>query len=68
MALEENKKLVEQFYSRLWNKWDLAAIDELLSTDISFRGSLGHTKSGHAGFTEYVELIKVCFPGLSQHG
>ncbi|MFQ5994295.1 MAG: hypothetical protein ACE5K1_04325 [Acidiferrobacterales bacterium] len=41
MSTEANKKLVEQFYHRVWNQWDRSAVEELLAPDIAFRGSLG---------------------------
>ncbi len=49
--------LVEQFYSRIWNKHDLTMIPVLLADDFVFRGSLGVEKHGHAGFAEYVEMV-----------
>lgn len=62
MPLEQNKQLVQDFYCRLWNKWDLSAVQDILSPDISFRGSLGLTKKGHSGFIDYVELVRSAFP------
>ncbi len=42
------------FYDRLWNAGDPAALDILLSSDFSFRGSLGDELVGRAAFWEYV--------------
>jgi hypothetical protein len=54
-AIASNKALVRAFYYRLWNQWDFAAANMLLSEDIVFRGSLGVTKTGHRGFIDYAE-------------
>ncbi len=62
MAADENKKLIHTFYTRLWNRWDMACVPEILSEDISFRGSLGDEKRGHRGFIDYVEFIRAAFP------
>ena len=62
MALEDHKALVSEFYERLWNRWDTAAVSEVLSPNIRFRGSLGIEKRGHEGFIEYVEFIQAAFP------
>ena len=41
MAEHSNKILVQRFYEDMWNTWNFALGDELLSAEISFRGSLG---------------------------
>lgn len=56
------KELVRIFYDRLWNQWECQLADELLADDILFRGSLGLTRIGRAGFLEYVEIIRTAFP------
>lgn len=62
MTLEDNNELVRIFYERLWNRWDMAAVPEILSPDIVFRGSLGMEKKGRSGFVEYVEFVRAAFP------
>lgn len=57
-----NRELVRTFYERIWNRWNTAAVPEFLSSEIRFRGSLGLEKRGHAGFIEYVQLIRGAFP------
>ena len=42
---------VEDFYDRVWNRGDKAAIAELIHPDFTFRGSLGPTMTGHAAFS-----------------
>ena len=54
--------MIERFYHELWNRWDLAAADEILSEDILFRGSLGSTLEGRESFKGYVETVRADFP------
>jgi predicted ester cyclase len=49
-----NPPLVASFYERIWNAGDGTAVPELLSSQFSFRGSLGMQLTGHAAFWEYV--------------
>ena len=46
--------LVTSFYDRLWNIGYETAMRQLMSTEFSFRGSLGAELKGHAAFWEYV--------------
>ena len=48
--LEEGKAVVRRYYEDLWNRWDLAKADQLIATDVAFRGSLGVTVQGQEGF------------------
>lgn len=50
--------LVRRFYEDLWNRWDDGAVDEVLSPDFSFRGSLGRTVEDRTGWREYRDLIR----------
>lgn len=50
--------LVEAFYQRIWNVGDLQAASELLTTDFSFRGSLGTELRGQDAFKSYVRSIR----------
>ena len=51
------RKSVESFYADIWNRYDKARIPELLSSNICFRGSLGLEKTGHEGFTSYLDYV-----------
>jgi steroid delta-isomerase-like uncharacterized protein len=53
---------VRRYYERLWNAWDESVIDELIAPDITFRGSLGITVQGIAGFRGYVNTMRAAFP------
>jgi steroid delta-isomerase-like uncharacterized protein len=50
--------LVRCFYEEIWNCGSKAKIPELLHEGFIFRGSLGQTKCGRDGFTEYVEFVR----------
>jgi len=50
-------RLVAEFYARIWNARDLAAVDELLTPDFAFRGSLGDELRGRAAFAGYAGAL-----------
>jgi len=52
-----HKEMVRKFYSLLWDAHDKASIPFILHEDVTFRGSLGQEKRGHAGFAEYVDMV-----------
>lgn len=60
--IEENKQLVQRYYDELWNRWDYALIDEMISEAFVFRGSIGLTTQGRAEFKEYMNTIRAAFP------
>jgi predicted ester cyclase len=49
--------LVESFYTRIWNAGD-EHVDDLLSQDFTFRGSLGTEAHGHREFLAYVRSVR----------
>lgn len=56
------EELVRRFYAEVWNRWDDAAVDELLAGRFSFRGSLGDEVRGRDGFRGYRDRIRAAFP------
>jgi steroid delta-isomerase-like uncharacterized protein len=56
------EELVRRFYAELWNRWDDAAVDELLDEAFVFRGSLGDQVRGRDGFRSYRDKIRSAFP------
>jgi|SRR3989304_6578609 len=64
MSLEENKAIVGRYYEDLWNQWNLSLADEIIATDIVFRGSLSVTVQGRDGFKEYVTIVRTAFPNF----
>ena len=51
-------RLVEDFYSRIWNQGDIASTSDLLSKQFCFRGSLGVELHGLDAFREYVQSVR----------
>jgi steroid delta-isomerase-like uncharacterized protein len=62
MPTEQNKALIRRYYEDMWNRWDMAVADEIISPNIEFRGSLALTVKGLGGFKSYVNLVRAAFP------
>ena len=63
----KNKQIIRRYYHELWNKWNLALANELIASDVSFRGSLAVEVQGLEGFKSYVNMVRAAFPRFSQH-
>jgi steroid delta-isomerase-like uncharacterized protein len=63
----DNKSLVRRYYSEVWNAWSAVALEELISPDIVFRGSIGTAVKGIAAFQQYVNRIRSAFPDFYNH-
>jgi predicted ester cyclase len=50
--------LVETFYADLWNRWDDAAVDDVLNESFAFRGSLGQETVGRDGGRGYRDQVR----------
>jgi steroid delta-isomerase-like uncharacterized protein len=61
-SIEKNKSIIRRYYDELWNSWNLDLADELISADVSFRGSLGIVVQGRASFCDYVRFVRRAFP------
>jgi steroid delta-isomerase-like uncharacterized protein len=48
---------VRRFYDSIWNRLELAAVPEVLAPAVTFRGSLGAVRTGHAEFIDYVRSV-----------
>ncbi|MFZ0214508.1 MAG: ester cyclase [Candidatus Dormiibacterota bacterium] len=55
---EVARALVGRFYEDLWNRWDDAAVDDVLAPGFSFRGSLGQETAGRDGWRSYRDQIR----------
>lgn len=55
--MDAHKDQVRRFYEVLWNAHDKRAIPSLLDERLTFRGSLGDVRHGHAGFAEYLDRV-----------
>ena len=45
------------FYARLWEARDLAAMNSILHNDFTFRGPPEDENRGHRGFADYVDMV-----------
>jgi steroid delta-isomerase-like uncharacterized protein len=52
------EELVRRFYEDLWNRWDDAAVDDVLSERFAFRGSLGTETIGREGWRKYRDTVR----------
>ena len=48
---------VMRFYDEIWNRSDLTVIPLVLHPAVTFRGSLGTVRRGHAEFADYVRSV-----------
>jgi steroid delta-isomerase-like uncharacterized protein len=65
--VRDYKPLVRRYYSEVWNEWSATALEELISPDIVFRGSIGTAVQGIAQFRQYVKRIGSAFPDFHNH-
>jgi steroid delta-isomerase-like uncharacterized protein len=66
-ALPDYKSLVRTYYSELWNAWSTEAVEDLISPNITFRGSIGTAVNGIEEFKQYVDRIRAAFPDFHNH-
>jgi uncharacterized protein len=59
---ESSNAIIRRYYHALWNAWNVALADELISIDVSFLGSLGVRVQGRASFVDYVHFVRRAFP------
>ncbi|HEV2488757.1 MAG TPA: ester cyclase [Candidatus Acidoferrales bacterium] len=62
MTEKNNQNLIRRYYEKMWNRWDYALADEILTNDISFRGSLGAEMRGREAFCGYMRSVEKAFP------
>jgi len=65
--LPDYKSLIRRYYSELWNAWSSTALEELISPNIVFRGSIGTAVNGLEEFKQYVSKIRAAFPNFHNH-
>ena len=51
-------ELVRRFYAELWEAGDEVAAPLILHPDLTFRGSLGQTKTGISGYLDYLRMVR----------
>lgn len=65
--MRDYKSLVRRYYAEVWNVWSASALEELISPEIDFRGSIGTAVKGIAEFKQYVNRIRAAFPDFHNH-
>jgi steroid delta-isomerase-like uncharacterized protein len=54
---DRHEAAVHRFYDEIWNSGDTSVVPEILAADVTFRGSLGAIRVGHAAFVDYVDGV-----------
>jgi steroid delta-isomerase-like uncharacterized protein len=65
--LPDHKFLIHRYYAEIWNSWSTTALEELISPNIVFRGSIGTSLNGIEEFKQYVNKIRTAFPDFRNH-
>ena len=63
MSVEENIANVRRLNDEVWNKGNLAVVDELIAPDYVFHGPLTEIK-GPEGLKQYIAAMRTAFPDL----
>ncbi len=64
MSAEENKAVLRRIEEEIFNKGDLAVVDELIAPDYVYHGSGGQEYKGPEGFKQIVTMFRTAFPDL----
>ena len=63
--VEENKVILRRYGEEIWNRGNMAAIDELISPHFSVPGPFGAPDlKGTEGFTQLVTGMRLAFPDM----
>lgn len=57
------RELVRLFYEKLWNELDFGVADEILHSDVTFRGSVGVGAAGRKEVCDYVRMVTTALSG-----
>ena len=64
---EANKALIHQWFEKVWNNGDAAAIDEMVTDDLIVHGltdAQGKEITGAANFKEFHKQFRAAFPDI----
>ena len=64
MAIDDNKRLVEHAFARLFNRGELALADELVSADFLNHDAPPEAPRGPAGLRFMVTMLRTAFPDI----
>lgn len=57
------RDLVCLFYEKLWNEIDFGIADDILHSDVTFRGSVGVGATGRQEVCDYVRMVTAALSG-----
>lgn len=60
--MDDAVTLMRRFYDDMWNRFEVAALDDLVTDEVRFRGSLGDELVGRAALAGYVRAVQTAFP------
>ena len=64
MSTEANKAVLRPIYKEVFNKGNLAVVDEVVAVDYVYHGPGGRTAKGPAGLKEVVTAFRAAFPDV----
>ena len=64
MSVEENKAVLRRVAEEIFNKGDLAVVDEVIASNYVYHGSGGQEYKGPEGFKQIVTMFRTAFPDL----
>ena len=62
MSTEQNKAISRRIIEEIWNKGDLAVVEELIAANYVFHDFVGQEIKGPEGFKQYVTMIRTVYP------
>lgn len=63
MSTEDNKALVRRFYEEIFNRGNMAVVDELCTANYLFHDPTGPVQ-GPEGFKQFATMYRTAFPDL----
>jgi len=64
VSTEENKAVLRRVAEEIFNKGDLAVVDEVIAPNYVYHGSGGQEYKGTEGFKQIVTMFRTAFPDL----
>ncbi|MBA7559052.1 MAG: ester cyclase [Dehalococcoidia bacterium] len=64
MSAEENKAVLRRVAEEIFNKGDLAVVDEVIASNYVYHGSGGQEYKSPEGFKQIVTMFRNAFPDL----
>jgi predicted SnoaL-like aldol condensation-catalyzing enzyme len=65
MSVEENKAIVRRVFEEIWNKGNLALVDELYASDYIRHNASAGSPPGPAGEKRHRAAFRAAFPDLA---